>query len=309
MNASSFSPSEYYWSECDPYNDGSGGPSAGLLILLITFPFEFIVGVPSNLWLTCHILRQRSKVDGVLPADFFPFHLALTQLSFYLAVPLFFTNHFLWQSNDVMNGVTSLNSMVIVMKPLLLCLVCVERYMAVVRPLDYPRWGCLGVVWCIYIIVTYFAIIERSVIILFVLFLPVLAVDTFCSLSILNALKRPPPGDRGVMGRKKEGEEEGETGQKGSSGVGKMEDGEKEQSRMKEGSKDEGKKVGRSEPSGTGLMNSTKKKAFVTIAVIQAVLALNYVPFILTWLMGGRVPARTLTCQLGRLPCMMSQNP
>lgn len=72
MNASavssSSSASAYYWAECDTYDDGGklGGPSAGLLILFSTYCFEFFVGAPSNLWLTCHILRKRYILSHIL---------------------------------------------------------------------------------------------------------------------------------------------------------------------------------------------------------------------------------------------------
>lgn len=55
--------------------------------------------------------------------------------------------------------------------------------------------------------------------------LAVLVINTFCSLSILKTLKKPPPGDTGVMKKKKkEGEVERNTGKQGSRGV-KVEDG------------------------------------------------------------------------------------
>ncbi len=93
----------------------------------------------------------------------------------------------------------------------------------------------------------------------------------------------------------------------------------------------EGRKEGKVERRGKGEINSMKKKAFVTIVVIQAVLILNYLPFIITLPMDGLVPARTLKCQyvamalaaaagcsylqpllylhrLDRLPCTAPQN-
>lgn len=81
----------------------------------------------------------RSKVTGIRPMDFFPFHLALAQMFFYLTLPVTFANHYVWQSDRVLNLMVLMNSMVLVTKPLLLCMVCVEWYMAVVRPLVYLR--------------------------------------------------------------------------------------------------------------------------------------------------------------------------
>lgn len=74
-----------------------------------------------------------------MPADFFHFHLALIQVLFYLYLPVAITNILLWQNNAVLDLMGYMDSLVLVMKPLLLCLVCVERYIAVVRPLNYIR--------------------------------------------------------------------------------------------------------------------------------------------------------------------------
>lgn len=77
--------------------------------------------------------------SGILPADFFPFHLALIQVLFYLYLPMAFTNILLWRNNAVLDLMSYMDSLLLVMKPLLLCLVCLERYIAVVRPLIYIR--------------------------------------------------------------------------------------------------------------------------------------------------------------------------
>lgn len=55
----------FYWADCYTLNDDHNGlskvgtPSVGLLIFYISTAFEFLVGVPSNLWLVCHILKKR----------------------------------------------------------------------------------------------------------------------------------------------------------------------------------------------------------------------------------------------------------
>lgn len=81
----------------------------------------------------------RSKAAGILPADFFPFHLAITQVLFSLYMPLATVNGYLWQSNAALKAMIFLDLLALIVKPLLLCLVCVERYIAVVRPLVYMR--------------------------------------------------------------------------------------------------------------------------------------------------------------------------
>lgn len=190
------------------------------------------------------------------------------------------------------------------------------------------RWGCLGVSWCIYAVMS--STTKRSSLSVCILFLPVLFVDTFCCLSVLKALKKTPPGDEVMVERRKEGQEKRETHQNRIQVV-RMEEGQ-QQSRGKEGGKEEKvKTVERSKPRGKGEMSSMKKKAFTTIAIIQAVLTLNYLPFIITLPMEAHVPDQTMKCQyiamalsaaascsylqpvlylhrLGRLPCMSSKN-
>lgn len=65
----------HFWEECYSYysyHDGLleiGIPSTSLFIFYVTIFFEFIVGVPSNLWLVCHILKKRytfSCIFGVI---------------------------------------------------------------------------------------------------------------------------------------------------------------------------------------------------------------------------------------------------
>nr|XP_046237584.1 uncharacterized protein LOC124055033 [Scatophagus argus] len=328
---SSSSASGYYWSECYIYDDASNTerPSAGLLILSTTYVFEFLVGAPLNLWLICHILAKRSKAAGVLPADFFPLHLALIQLFFYLVLATVFVNQYVWQSDHVPVLMLFMASMVFILKPLLLCMVCVERYMAVVRPLFYLRfnarqyrWRCLGISWCVYVLMASHALFERTYASMCVLFLPVLLIDTFCCLSILKTLRKKPPGDTMMkeMKRKKKKREEKRETHKNNSEEGKQE--------HKEDRKEENeRKVERSELRGKRELNLMKKKAFFNIAVIQAVLTLNYLPLIITLPMEGLVSAQTLKCdfmalafaaaascsylqpllhlhKLGRLPCM-----
>lgn len=104
----------------------------------------------------------------------------------------------------------------------------------------------------------------------------------------------------------------------------RTEEATREQSGRAEDGKEE--KGGKAEAQGRGERNAMKKRAFITIVIIQAVLTFNYSPFIIILPMRGVFPDATLKCQflpvalaaasccsylqpllhlhrLGRLPC------
>ncbi|XP_019718784.1 uncharacterized protein LOC109511876 [Hippocampus comes] len=266
MNGSSFNTSffpTYFWSDCHPYDGESGGPSAGLVVLLVTDVVEFVAGLPSNLWLAWFILQRRSKADGILTADLFPFSLALVKVPFYVMVPVILANHLLWRNAWIMATTTFFSSSLITLKPLLMCLVCVERYLAVVRPLDFLRfkafkykWRALVLLFCLNICLGVFAAFYNSIVALCMIFLPVLAVDTYCCVAVLNALRKSPPGDRQEVGNEKKGD-----------------------------------------VAGNREMHGKKRKAVITILLVQVTLMVNYVPLIVTAPIQGLVPARVFKCQ------------
>ncbi|KAG7497136.1 hypothetical protein JOB18_032365 [Solea senegalensis] len=155
-------------------------------------------------------------------------------------------------------------------KPLLLCLVCVERYMAVVRPHDYLRYkeGCyrgssMAVIWCIYILTAVCDVFSSVTTLVWVLFVCVFIVNTWLSMATLKALKKPPPGDRVMAEMDKKGEHKGKT----------------------------------SKSRGKGGTDSKKRRAFITIAIIQAVLTLNYLPSVMCVPLKLVVSPRVFSCQ------------
>ncbi|XP_061769678.1 uncharacterized protein LOC133560778 isoform X2 [Nerophis ophidion] len=276
----------YVWKECDPYN-GTGGPSEGLVILFAADCIEFFFGLPSNIWLFWIILKRRRKVGSILLTDFFPLSLVLIHLSFYLMVPSLLLNHFLWHSGWLFVITALITSSILILKPLLFCLMCVESYLAVVRPVHFLRfralkyrWRALAVASCLYVILSLFVFKRGSILLVYFIFLPVLAVDTFCSVAVLRVLKQTPPGDNPKAHGKEKESWQGNVGVKTPAG----------------GVAGRGR-----EPRKNGEMHSIKKKAFITIFAIQVVLTINYLPYIFAVILRRQFPAGVVKCQFNPL--------
>lgn len=125
------------------------------------------------------------------------------------------------------------------------------------------KWGCLVFVWCIYVLLASSSFLLGRSYSVCALFIPILTIDTLCSRSIFKSLRKPPPGERKNRKPRTEG-----------------------------GEKEERVKVKR------GDHTCMKKKALVTVVIIQAMLTLNYTPFILTLIVDVVVSVQTVTCQL-----------
>lgn len=169
------------------------------------------------------------------------------------------------------------------------------------------KWGCLVSVWCIYVLLATLSFCFSRSYAVCSLFIPILTIDTLCSSSILKSLRKPPPGVNNMMSKTTKVKK-------------------KRKPRTEEGKKEERVKVKK------GDHTRMKKKALVTVVIIQAMLTLNYTPFILTLLFDRLVPVDTIKCQLlglslaaatcfsytqpllylhrlGRLPCTRTHRP
>lgn len=142
------------------------------------------------------------------------------------------------------------------------------------------KWVCLAISWCIFIIVAGLATFGSTPSVRCALFPFVLAADTFCCLSILKALKKPPPGDRTLVLKAKINKSKNSSAEV-----------QKDMEERRGG-------AASSESKRKQENNSLKKKALITIVIIQFVLTLNYVPFIITMSLETKLPSHTLKCQL-----------
>lgn len=140
------------------------------------------------------------------------------------------------------------------------------------------RWVCLAITWCIYIILAGMATFGPTSFARCAVFPIVLAADTFCCLSILKTLRKPPPGDKTMMTK--------ENKPKNMSGE------------VQEDMEERRERAVRSETKGKRESHSMKKKALVTIVIIQCVLTLNYVPFIIAMSLKEQLPLQTYKCQV-----------
>lgn len=101
------------------------------------------------------------------------------------------------------------------------------------------------------------------------MYVPIFIIDTFCTRSVLRSLRKPPPGDRNVAGKKEKRAPWTEGGEKEERAEGKGGD----QARM-------------------------KKRVCVTVVIIQAMFTVNYMPFILLLMLDSVIPTHTIKCEL-----------
>jgi len=91
-------------------------------------------------------------------------------------------------------------------RPLFQCLMCVERYLAVVHPVTFLKYKplryrviCCTVVWFIVLGCCFLCLLvsdEMELILLLMQFLPFFFIQLFCCVAVLRALKQSGPGER-----------------------------------------------------------------------------------------------------------------
>jgi len=91
-------------------------------------------------------------------------------------------------------------------RPLFQCLMCVERYLAVVHPVTFLKYKplryrviCCTVVWFIVLGCCFLCLLvsdEMELMLLLMQFLPFFSIQLFCCVAVLRALKQSGPGER-----------------------------------------------------------------------------------------------------------------
>jgi len=180
----------------------------GLRIILLCF--NLFSGVPTYSYVMWLIIRGRNGVAS----EFFNFNLNVCEILFSLSSMAFLLS----EKSPIFVTIQRLSlGLAITVRPLFQCLICVERYLAVVHPVTFLKYKlfrykcvCSVVVWLLGVgscLSSMFIFLSNKlyaftwfVLLQFLLFL---SIQLFCCLAVLRALKQSGPGERG-----REGEEE-----------------------------------------------------------------------------------------------------
>lgn len=162
---------------------------------------NLILALPTNGYIVWLIA---TGAPDKMASEFFALNLALSEILFCLGSVLIII-HFL-QSADLGTIAKSVFALNEVGRPLFMCLICVECYLAVVHPVVFLRLKplryrlvCSGLAWlAVAGFCVFYALIDQEEPLLnsyMVVCLSVMLVILFCCLSVLRALKRARPGD------------------------------------------------------------------------------------------------------------------
>ncbi|XP_051532917.1 C-C chemokine receptor 1-like protein 1 [Myxocyprinus asiaticus] len=202
-SAENFTSPEVHPSTNFTTNDFS--PFVGLRIGVLCF--HLLSGVPIYAYVLWLIATRRNGVAS----EFFNFNLNVCEIFFSLTSLAFLLSE---RFPGLMTLQRFLLGLAITVRPLFQCLICSERFMAVLHPVDFLKFKpfrykivCSVVVWlmglgsclfCMFSLLsfnmyafTWFILIQ---------FLPFLFIQLFCCLAVLRALKQLGPGERGRVG-------------------------------------------------------------------------------------------------------------
>ncbi|XP_056301824.1 mu-type opioid receptor-like [Danio aesculapii] len=173
------------------------------VVELCVYGFNLLFGLPTHsyvLWLV--IIRSGSGASS----EFFIFNLSVCEIINSLNSFIYILSVFL---ASLSKFETFLIGFTITGRPLFQCLICVERYLAVVHPVTFLKYKplryrviCCAVAWiltfgsCLCSLFTIFPQTTVHVWYLTVQHKLVLCVQLFCLVAVLRALKQSGPGER-----------------------------------------------------------------------------------------------------------------
>nr|XP_055035896.1 G-protein coupled receptor 35-like [Misgurnus anguillicaudatus] len=145
--------------------------------------------------------------ENKIASEFFNLNLSVCEIG--ICLNCFFSLMVFWFSNlELVQLFTS--GLVITGRPLFQCLICVERYLAVVHPVTFLKFKplryrlmCCTAAWiiclgsCLSVMFMFASLYFIYSVFYSVQFLLFLSIQLFCGLAVLRALKQSGPGERG----------------------------------------------------------------------------------------------------------------
>ncbi|XP_056114205.1 chemokine XC receptor 1-like [Rhinichthys klamathensis goyatoka] len=164
--------------------------------------FSFLFGLPTHSYVIWLIITTGSGVASV----FFKLNLSVCEIGICVTSLIFLLCFWFSSLTTLMCFLMGLG---ITGRPLFQCLICVERYLAVVHPVTFLKYKplryrviCCTAVWiitlgsCIFSMFLSLNTIEQTCF-FSTQFLLFLSIQLFCLVAVLRALKQSGPGERG----------------------------------------------------------------------------------------------------------------
>ncbi|XP_067231456.1 C-C chemokine receptor type 8-like [Chanodichthys erythropterus] len=171
---------------------------------IFVFSISFLFGLPTHSYVIWLIIRGAGS--GVA-SEFFFFNLSVCEIGNSLS-SMFGLLSYLFSSFTILTYF--LQGLGIIGRPLFQCLMCVERYLAVIHPVTFLKYKplryraiCCTLAWittlgsCLFCIFTLIPFNMKPYVWFFsTAFLFFLSIQLFCLVAVLRALKQSGPGER-----------------------------------------------------------------------------------------------------------------
>lgn len=179
------------WYQCSPV----------FFMFLMSETFNTVLGLFTNIWVQVLILGDWRK-QAV--QEIFTINLGMLEIIYCFLSQVLMLNYIALKITSINKYIWFVYGFCFFGRSLFQCGMCVERYIAVVHPMFYFRHRFLKckvifliLGWLITAIFIWYSINNSVMTLIEGMFIFVMSVDLFCSLSILMVLKRPSPGAGG----------------------------------------------------------------------------------------------------------------
>lgn len=174
-------------------------------IYYVAYSINIILGLPVHsyvLWLICS-----GKGSGIVP-EFFSLNLTVCEILFSLGSAVFIAA---MKFPTLVHIIFFFVAQPSTARPLINCVICIERYLAVLYPVTFLRYkplryrlACSAVIWVTVLALAMFCrfiLLSNNMYVFLCVYLPLysvlLFIKSFCSIAIFRALNVSGPGEKG----------------------------------------------------------------------------------------------------------------